>query len=373
MNWIPESIVCRPDPLCGAEVVQLTSQPVISSNIYCEQRYASVDGSRIAISRHPFGHPAEIWVCDLNTLRVGRIGEGKAIGANPARNAVYFIATGPDGDRLMRLDLARLETICLHAFGQQPAPRVAAVSPGEDWFVGGPCPVAENRYSLQKVDLASGLVQTLCEIEDIVNPHLQFDPSRDGRLLVQINRGAGAWTPSNAEKRVGTLGATLGVVEVETGILELLPVGRPLTPLISGHECWAGTSGRLVFTTVPNATESQIHESGVYSMTPGDVAAHTVVSGQPFNHIAASDDGRFFIADDYYSQRIFVGSLEGGTCRALCDSHTRQGAPQYSHAHPYLTPDNRHVVFNSNQSGIPQVYAASVPPDFLQSLAPDTP
>jgi oligogalacturonide lyase len=48
----------------------------------------------------------------------------------------------------------------------------------------------------------------------------------------------------------------------------------------------------------------------------------------------------------------------------FCDS----GSPQYTHMHPYITPGNRRVIFNSDRTGIPQVYAADIPDDFLAKL-----
>lgn len=52
--WVRESIHYIAAEFIGAEVEQLTREPVISTNIYCEQRYTSGDGSHIALSRPPF-------------------------------------------------------------------------------------------------------------------------------------------------------------------------------------------------------------------------------------------------------------------------------------------------------------------------------
>ena len=35
---------------------------------------------------------------------------------------------------------------------------------------------------------------------------------------------------------------------------------------------------------------------------------------------------------------------------------------------PYCSPDNRHVIFNSDGYGAPHVFAAEIPPEFLASL-----
>ena len=350
------------DPDSGAGIVQLTSRAVTSSNVHMEQRFASADGKRIVIQRFPFGRPPEIWVCDLPRRMMMRIGEGKALTASHARNVVYYVVL--DGDqakaRLMRLDLTDLSTRTAFQFDQNQAPRKGAVSADERWFVGGPFAAGDDVYRLTRIDLQNGKATTLCKVRDMWNPHLQIDPGNPGRLLVQINRSGQAAN--------GPLGATLAIVDVATGDVEPLPVGRPHTPLISGHETWAGRSGRVIFTTAPGGPKSPLTNRGVYAISPGDDKAEPISLGQPFNHLAVSDDGRFFIVDDHRTREIFVGSLATGRFEKLCESRTRQGRPQTSHAHPYMTPDNRHVIFNSNVTGVAQVYAARIPDGFLEKL-----
>ena len=40
-------------------------------------------------------------------------------------------------------------------------------------------------------------------------------------------------------------------------------------------------------------------------------------------------------------------------------------------AHAYITSDNKWVVFNSDRTGVPQVYIASIPKGFLEELQED--
>jgi hypothetical protein len=353
----------------GSEVVQLTSQPVISVNVHMELRFASADGRRIAIERQAFGQPPELWVCDLDTSRLYRIGAGRAMTASFSRNAIYYLTPSPEA-RLRRLNLADLSTREVMTLAHDAVPRKLAVSPDERWLVAGPFLVRDNVFRLDLIELANGKRTTLCELKDIPNPHPQFDPGNPGRLLVQVNRGS-RFTPGvGFQKLSGSLGATLCLVAVPSGEITPLSVGLPDTPAISGHSTWAGRSGRVVFTTAPGVHESLLPGTGVYRLTPGEAKCVQIVSGQPFNHLAVSDDGRFFIVDDYRTQTIHIGSVETGRVLKLCDSRTRQGRPQYTHAHPYLTPDNRHVIFNSNVTGVAQVYAATVPAAFLDKLEP---
>ncbi len=366
---VREAISVERDAESGAVMVQLTSQPVISTNVHMEQRFASADGRRIAIERQPFGQPPELWVCDLKTTRLSRIGAGRAMAASFTRNAIYYL-TAPPETRLMRLNLADLSTREVMAIPDDAVPRKLAVSPDERWLVAGPFLVRDNVFRLDLIDLANGKRTTLCELVDIPNPHPQFDPGNPGRLLVQVNRGSRFIAGAGFQKLSGTQGATLCLVAVPSGEVTPLPVGLPDTPAISGHSTWAGRSGRVVFTTAPGVHDSLLAGTGVYRLTPGEARPVQIVSGQPFNHLAVSDDGRFFIVDDYRTQTIHIGSVETGRFLKLCDSRTRQGKPQYTHAHPYLTPDNRHVIFNSNVTGVTQVYAATVSDEFLDKLAP---
>jgi hypothetical protein len=67
--------------------------------------------------------------------------------------------------------------------------------------------------------------------------------------------------------------------------------------------------------------------------------------------------------------RLFLGCLATGRVLPLCDSQASGGSPQYTHTHPYITPGNRRVIFNSDRTGITQVYAATVPADLLEKLS----
>jgi hypothetical protein len=243
------------------------------------------------------------------------------------------------------------------------------VSPDERWFVSGPFHVRDNVYSLRVTEIATGGERTLCEVEDMFNPHAQFDPSGSGRVLVQVNRGGTPPWADGARRLAGPDGSTLVVVDVPSGSVTPLPVGLPHTGRLSGHLCWLGETGRVIFTGAPGVHKSMAGGRGVYEVTPGGAKARHIVADEPFNHIAASDDARFFIVDNHKTLHVFVGSIESGRFLELCDSRTRQGKPQHTHAHPYMTPDSRYVIFNSVATGVAQVYAARVPDGFLERVA----
>jgi tetratricopeptide (TPR) repeat protein len=72
----------------------------------------------------------------------------------------------------------------------------------------------------------------------------------------------------------------------------------------------------------------------------------------------------FAISCECYNRLSTLVMLEGIVVFHLKD------AVKYTHAHPYLTTDNCHVIFNSNVTAVTQVDAATVPIAFLDKLAP---
>lgn len=380
LMWYAEAIRFGQDAETGAEIEQLTSEPVTSTNIYCEQRYASADGTRVAISRKPFGQPTEIWVCDMRSLRLCRVVQAHPVGANASRNAVYGVVPNGSTSRLLRVDLVSLEVreICTL---EMPVPHGGAPTPDERWYVSGPYLVRDNLFRLCRTDISSGRTETLCEIEDI-SGHMQFDHAGSGLTIIQINRGRKRDMATGGGALTGPLGATLSVANVDSGKVTTLPIGRPHTPPISGHECWVGKTGQILFSAGqynvtssayvtlkdPPDAERQMPRAALYLLKPGDPAPRVLAQDKLFNHLAASDDGRYFIADDHTTGSIYIGSIASGRSVRLCDSHTRQGTCQYSHVHPYMTPDNKYVIFNSVVTGVAQVYAARIPDGFLATV-----
>ncbi len=61
-----------------------------------------------------------------------------------------------------------------------------------------------------------------------------------------------------------------------------------------------------------------------------------------------------------------IGGFASGRCRRLCFSRTEYDGKQWSHAHPYLTADNRWLIFSARRNGHPQVYGAKLKDGWLE-------
>jgi hypothetical protein len=98
------------------------------------------------------------------------------------------------------------------------------------------------------------------------------------------------------------------------------------------------------------------------------------------NHVSVSRCGRYFVADAHKGGifregrlqpvALVVGDLQTRKYRVLVDDTRASGGGNHcTHTHPYMTADNRYVIYNSDlYTGIPQVFAARLPDDFLDDL-----
>lgn len=367
LHWMTESIRRGTDENCGAALTQITSAALVSHDIYCEERYTSADGRLIAFLRSSLAEKGgELWLHETGTPRVARLCH--AVHGQPASSLfsdnLYYVQGGASSPRvLMRVNLSTLEqdeiadlTAC--PFTRHPIP---TVSPDDRYFVGN-CRLRDNIWGLYRVDLGSGAWEIFHEHADICNPHPQFEPARGEELLIQLNHGCVVDEDENYLRLVGEQGATLYLIHRDGGELRSLPVGLPYTGGITGHECWVGDSGQILLTLIGERS----HE--IHLVAPGDERSRCLWKGLLFNHISVSSDGQYFVTDDMSNSRLYIGSIETGRMLPFCESGASFGGPQYSHPHAYMTPDNARVVFNSDRTGLAQVWCAEIPDGFLAAL-----
>jgi len=371
-KWFCEHVIRETHPISRSKVIQLTSSPIISDCIYGEQPCCSPDGSRIAFIRYLYqGFQKELWVCDLETKRITLVDKGPimTIGCSAYSGYVYY-ETIRNGRRvLMKLSLNDLEVE--EVFDLSGIPKfmvLGTASPDQRYYV-NLSRIGPQRYVLIRLDLKKGDWKIIHEGKDIINPHPQFEPGKGLDILVQHNRGGLLDEAGNIVRLVGNEGATLYVIDRDGKNLRHLPVGKPFTAPITGHECWIGKSGKIIL-TICSTHEEALSKGNVLVVKPGEKKAQVLAKGFLLTHISASRDGRFFIGDalNLPSRPLVIGSIKTGKCTILCDTWTSAGVAQYTHPHPYITSDNQWVIFNSDRTGVPQIYAASIPSKLLDFL-----
>ena len=369
VKWEAESATLEPQRPFGARLTRLTSAPMISDDIYGEQPRCTPDGRRIAFRRQVPGSPSQLWICDFERGKVARV-PGFSDNAPTAKytGRLYCLREADGTRQLVRLDLASLEETPLCDFGEAPSLASPCVSFDEASYF-GLWRKAPHDYEIVRVDLATGAWHTIYGDPDICNPHLQTCPA-SGDLLVQHNRGCQFDDSGQILRLVGDEGATLFVIDADGGGYRQIPVGTPYSTWpTTGHECWAGDSGAVVYTESRPA-EASTETGNTMIAHPGEAVARPIAAGYRINHISVSACGRYYVGDaaGLAGVPLVVGSVRTGRSALVCFSETTPGSPQWIHTHPYITPDNGHVIFNSDRSGVPQIYRLTLPEGLLPGL-----
>ncbi len=365
------------DPRSGAAVKQLTSGPGIHMNIYYEVPYTDASSRwfvyiKAAASQGPY----EVWRADLQRDWLEPLSDGAlylaGMAVSPDQKDFYCVRPLDDEAwELVRTDIATFEQRVTTVAGLPKARSLGTVAPDGAYFVS--VQLGPGRYGIAGIDPETGAHRLLHEGPEICNAHPQVEPGRGEVLLIQHNRGCEFDERGKVVRLVGEQGATLYLIDRDGAGPHTLPLGKPDTLPCQGHQCWIGETGEILLTVTGAGTRELRQRGCLLAIHPGDEAARVVARGYTFSHAGASKDGRFFVSDTVDSDLgrvgwIVVGSLKTGRTRVLCQSGATFGGAQYTHTHPYFTPDCRWVIFNSNRTGLPHVWAATVPDGLLESL-----
>ena len=345
------------DPDSGAAVFRLGADPRPADNIYGEQPYGDPTGRWIALRYYQKDErPGGLSILDLTDGSRRDLLIGKA--PFPAFHAwgeyLYYHQTVAG-----RLLLRRCHYATLRVEDVAPLPAekgsysYGTVSPDCRYYA---VSVQEKKGEPSKVhllDLQTSQWRLLLDKPGYHAKHEQF--SRDGRnrVLIQLNQ-----MPEVKQVLLGELDVA--------GPECLFPADRPHTPRPTGHEAWIGTSARIFYSTAADADSA----GNLWSAEVGDDKPVLVfASKQRFGHVSVSRCGRYWIGDTGEEGiPVYVGSFASGTCRRVVFSRTVYDGQQWAHTHPYLTADNRWLIFSSSRDGHPQVYGAELAPGWLEGL-----
>jgi len=128
------------------------------------------------------------------------------------------------------------------------------------------------------------------------------------------------------------------------------------------HACPLGDSGWYQACALP--PERALLTLQENQGTPGVLA-----EGPYFWHSSASLDGQWIVADtNWPNEGLQLVCVKTRRFCTLLHPRNSGGHPQSTHAHPKFSPDGRYVAFNSDQTGIGQVYMVEVPEQFKREL-----
>ncbi|WP_028547398.1 oligogalacturonate lyase family protein [Paenibacillus sp. UNC451MF] len=139
---------------------------------------------------------------------------------------------------------------------------------------------------------------------------------------------------------------------------------RPLElPYGNGHWMWLGGSKRIM-------SNLEKEYQGIAVMAELEEAPEMFVNGEHYWHGSCSMDGQWMVSDTNWPDHgIHILNTSTKKHRVLCYPNSSSCHPQWTHPHPSFSPDGKMVVYNSDVSGIPNVYLAHIPDELLAELA----
>lgn len=365
----------------GVVIHQITQEERLVSNIYCERPFCSADSKRFLYARHLSGEGSaerlincEYVLCEFGTWKEEVVGTGFFQLTISYGNDFYFERPKSNGQlEFVRLDFATgaLEPIlaCPRHMGH---PTVSA----DRRLLAYDYAISYNpqRFGVAVVNLQTGEENLVYEHPHLCNGHIQFHPTDNRTLLVQLNRGCEFTVDGKRLKLFGDAGATLLLLDALSGKTEYLQIGKPYTPPITGHQAWLGSTEKIITTVNPHGTYIEytaVPGKGNVLLATRQAPCRQLGTGIFIGHIGSTPCGRYFFGDHVTGDYIVIGSpVTGQTVTVHNDPEQLGDSPfgQHSHPHAYLTPDFSWMVFNSDRTGRPQVYAALIPEELLSTL-----
>ncbi|UCC97530.1 MAG: hypothetical protein JSW66_17010 [Phycisphaerales bacterium] len=361
----------------GSEIWQVTTEQLKQSNIYCEIPYCSRDSKYFVYERRkpaPSGiNRTELMVVEIGSWKQHLLDVAAGIsGSAISHDGVFYYLkqTSEHTLDLMRTDLSegKPESISQMPLRQRIV-SMGTVSPDGRYYAWGKrIDEQYTRFGVLLIDLQKHTESVIDEDPCIFNPHPQFEPDKGRQLLIQHNRGGKFSPDGKLEQLVGPEGATLYLLSISDSQRTSLQVGTPYTTAATGHQAWIAKTGEILLTV--SARDDHAPPKGNLLAAEVNQAARVAAKGYRFNHVNVSPCGRFFCCDDWQEGcKIVIGSIETGRIAVVCESKTSRGRPQNTHAHAYLTPDLKWVIFNSDRNGFPHIHAATVPAEMIQAIA----
>lgn len=321
------------DPQTGAEIIQLTSNPTVSSTLYFENMNFTPDSKTlIFISRRTSerGAPTDLYRVDVDGRNLVQLTDGDGV-SSAALSLDGKVAYFGVRSELRSVDLASFEEQVLYR--AEDGASVGNPSVGGP-FLFGRVGYPNDRSSIIRVNLKTGKVEAIREGKRI--GHL--NASRTGNWL--------AWIETAEINEYNT--QTWYVMRSDGSD------NRRWSVQNWAHSSWVGELDRMQGTLLPPG-------HGIVWTSPEEQAGTSIATGPYFWHSGASLDGEWIVSDtnwpDIGLQLVHVPTGRYGT---LCLSQaTNSNHP--AHPHPCFSPDGRRVLYNSDRTGINQIYLVTIP------------
>ncbi len=326
-------------------------------------------------------------MADIEKLKVALIESEVTsflVGTSAWSGKIYYLRRNRE---LVMVNIMSLEKEIIITDFEYPDMSFDTVSP-DHRYLAGIRRSERGTFQILLVDLVEKDYRIIFEHDEILS-HLQFNPVYGRDLLVQHNRYqklTSDWTRIASKESESF--ATHFIIDIAGKNMRQLKIGLPCTAGSTGHSGWIADTGKIGLTLrwpamseeEPSARYRQVHDErhpqGNFAII-GPEDEKPLIFASPehlFNHVNISKCGTYFICDSYRNGipgpiEIVVGNIKTGKYKTLVSNCGAQGGgAACSHPHPYMTADNKNVIFNADPFGICHVHAARIPDEFLRSL-----
>ncbi len=135
------------------------------------------------------------------------------------------------------------------------------------------------------------------------------------------------------------------------------------------HEFWVPDGSALYYV----AHKENDPQRYLFSADPATLENRQLMAIPPCSHLMSNHDGSLIVGDgaphntgdiSHNDPFIWVFDIKNGTQKAICQHNTSwkvlDGDRQVTHPHPSFSPDNKWVLYTSDEEGMPALYLAQV-------------
>jgi hypothetical protein len=388
----------------GLQMVQITTnQAVGSHNVYTEAQVFTPDSRKFVFIRQ-----RNIWLCDIeDDFSLRQITDEKgamAPSVSPDGKWMYYLVnnTSTFGGALflkrVSLDNFERQTV-LKLEGPVPGTKfrpngyftVSSISSdGKRFCIGvflGDGKTVNAPFGLLVFDLEEPSVRLVFQDKCFHNMHPQYcrstDPELSHDIMLQNNHGDSLLVTGRCVRSVTGREGDLHVIRDDGTNWRDVPVGRDSVQFIQGHEQWLGRTGyvlsamrirdgeragdRPIFLAWPVPTDEKTRHMGVKIPGGKYVEITRNIVDADIWHFSSDLTGKYLVSDTHRIDkktkkplvRLVLGTLSREESPELKIVHllnTGSSGRNPAHPHPFFSPDNRMVFFNSDIDGTVQIF-----------------
>ena len=322
------------DPITGALTLQLTSNPTTSENLYFENMCFTPDGGTLIFkSRRTSerGAPYDLY-------RVGTDGKNliQLTDCDDLSNAALSL----DGTRVFYTATDELRCVNIDDFSEE----VIAHFDGARNIHG---PSIGGDYVFARAEFGNAPTQAFRVREDGTGLDIFAESRRIIHVTASRTGNRVCWTTFNDDNTQ----VFMNVARGDGSDARLWCEDR------WAHASWVGGLDRMQGTLLPPG-------HGLTWASPDDETPQEIAAGPYFWHSSASLDGEWIIADTNWPDiGLQLVHVESGRYLTLCLSQASA-----AHPHPSFNHDGSWVVYNSDRTGICQVYIVQIPEYLKEEL-----